>query len=228
MKKIVIIPAYNERESIADTVNDIVKKAPEFDYVVVNDCSEDDTLAVCRKNRFHVLDLPINLGIGGAVQTGYLYAYHNGYDIAVQMDGDGQHDASYLEKMVREMEENDLDMVIGSRFIENAGFQSSRLRRLGIHFFTYLIRIFFGKTISDATSGMRMCNRRTMELFIKDYPRDYPEPETTARLLRHGYKVKEVPVIMKRRTTGVSSISLRKSMYYMMKVSLAILIERLR
>lgn len=228
MKKIVIIPAYNERESIADTVNDIVKKAPEFDYVVVNDCSEDDTLAVCRKNRFHVLDLPINLGIGGAVQTGYLYAYHNGYDIAVQMDGDGQHDASYLEKMVREMEENDLDMVIGSRFIENAGFQSSRLRRLGIHFFTYLIRIFFGKTISDATSGMRMCNRRTMELFIKDYPRDYPEPETTARLLRHGYKVREVPVIMKRRTTGVSSISLRKSMYYMMKVSLAILIERLR
>jgi len=228
MKKLVIIPAYNEEESILNTVMDILKKAPDFDYVIVNDCSKDHTLEICRKNKLNVLDLPINLGIGGAVQTGYLYAYSNGYDIAVQMDGDGQHDAAYLDMMVNELHSQELDMVIGSRFIENEGFQSSRLRRFGIQFFTFLIRVLFGKKITDATSGMRMCNRRVMELFIKDYPRDYPEPETTARLLRHKYKVKEVPVIMKERKGGVSSISMGKSAYYMVKVSLAILIERLR
>lgn len=228
MKKLVIIPAYNEQECILDTVTDIVKKAPDFDYVIINDCSKDNTLSICRKNNLHVLDLPINLGIGGAVQTGYLYAYKNGYDIAVQMDGDGQHDAYYLDMMAQTLEKENLDMVIGSRFIENEGFQSSRLRRCGIQFFTFLIKLLFGEKITDATSGMRMCNRRTMELFIKDYPRDYPEPETVARLLRHKYKVKEVPVIMRERMAGTSSISLRKSIYYMVKVSMAILIERLR
>ncbi len=228
MKKLVIIPAYNERESIVEAVADIRRKAPDFDYVVVNDCSKDDTLEICRRHNIHVLDLPINLGIGGAVQTGYLYAYYNGYDIAVQMDGDGQHDARYLERMMQELCANDLDMVIGSRFIENEGFQSSRLRRLGIRFFTILLKALFGKTITDPTSGMRMCNRRTIELFIRDYPRDYPEPETAARLLRHKYKIKEVPVIMQERTGGVSSISTGKSAYYMIKVTLAILMERLR
>lgn len=228
MKKLVIIPAYNEEDSIVRAVEDIRRKAPDFDYVVVNDCSRDNTLAVCRQHHIHVLDLPINLGIGGAVQTGYLYAYNNGYDIAVQMDGDGQHDARYLELMVQELCANDLDMVIGSRFIENEGFQSSRLRRFGIQFFTKLLHVLFGEKITDPTSGMRMCNRRTIKLFIKDYPRDYPEPETAARLLRHKYKVKEVPVIMQERTGGVSSISPGKSAYYMIKVTLAILIERLR
>lgn len=228
MKKLVIIPAYNEQESIVSAVEDIRKKAPDFDYVVVNDCSKDDTLAICREHHIHVLDLPINLGIGGAVQTGYLYAYQNGYDIAVQMDGDGQHDARYLETMAQELCADGLDMVIGSRFIENEGFQSSRLRRFGIQFFTKLLRLLFGEKITDPTSGMRMCNRRTIELFIRDYPRDYPEPETAARLLRHKYRIKEVPVIMQERTAGVSSISLGKSAYYMIKVTLAILIERLR
>ncbi|MCD8346661.1 MAG: glycosyltransferase family 2 protein [Lachnospiraceae bacterium] len=228
MKKLIIIPAYNEQESILDTVRDVEKNAPEFDYVVVNDCSKDDTLKICREHHIHVLDLPINLGIGGAVQTGYLYAYRNGYDIAAQIDGDGQHDASYLGMMADELVSEDLDMVIGSRFIDNEGFQSSWIRRSGIHFFTMLMRVLFGKTITDATSGMRLCNRRTMELFIRDYPRDYPEPETVARLLRHKYKVKEVPVKMRERSGGVSSISPRKSVYYMVKVTLAIFMERLR
>jgi len=228
MKRLVIIPAYNEQESILQTVRTIEQSVPEYDYIVVNDCSTDATINICREHHLHVINLPINLGIGGAVQTGYLYAYQNGYDIAVQMDGDGQHDPKYLPAMERHMTENGLDMVIGSRFIENQGFRSSALRRAGISFFTFLLGLLYRKRITDATSGMRMCNRRVMELFIRDYPRDYPEPETVARLLRHKYKVEEVPVIMKERQGGVSSISLRKSGYYMIKVSLAILIERLR
>ncbi|MCD8022431.1 MAG: glycosyltransferase family 2 protein [Lachnospiraceae bacterium] len=228
MKRLIIIPAYNEQDSILETVRDVEKNAPGFDYVVVNDCSKDDTLKICRENHIHVLDLPINLGIGGAVQTGYLYAYKNGYDIAAQIDGDGQHDPSYLEMMADELMEQDLDMVIGSRFIENKGFQSSALRRSGIRFFTFLLKVLFGKTITDATSGMRMCKRRAMELVIIGYPRDYPEPETVARLLRHKYKVKEMSVVMRERSGGVSSISARRSIYYMIKVTLAILIERLR
>ncbi len=228
MKKIAIIPAYNERDSIVKTVSDLQKKAPDFDYVIINDCSTDDTMDVCREHGLHVLNLPINLGIGGAVQTGYLYAYNNNYDLAVQFDGDGQHDASYLEMMSMVMEEKQLDMVIGSRFIKKEGFQSSGLRRIGIRYFAFLTKFLFGKEITDATSGMRMCNRRVMELFIKEYPRDYPEPESVARLLRHKCRIEEVPVIMHERETGVSSISLKKSGYYMIKVSLAVLIERLR
>lgn len=228
MKKIAIIPAYNERDSIVKTVSDLQKKAPDFDYVIINDCSTDDTMDVCREHGLHVLNLPINLGIGGAVQTGYLYAYNNNYDLAVQFDGDGQHDAAYLEMMSRVLEEKQLDMVIGSRFIKKEGFQSSGLRRVGIRYFAFLTKFLFGKEITDATSGMRMCNRRVMELFIKEYPRDYPEPESVARLLRHKCRIEEVPVIMHERETGVSSISLKKSGYYMIKVSLAVLIERLR
>lgn len=228
MKKLVIIPAYNEEESIVETVKDIKENAPDFDYVVINDCSKDDTLAICRQNQINVLNLPINLGIGGAVQTGYLYAYNNGYDVAVQFDGDGQHDASYLDKMASVMAEENADMVIGSRFIEKQGFQSSGIRRVGIRYFAFLTKVLFGKKITDATSGMRMCNRKVIELFVKDYPRDYPEPETVCRLLRKKYKVVEIPVIMRERSAGVSSISMKKSIYYMVKVSLAIFIERLR
>lgn len=228
MKKLIIIPAYNEQDSILDTVDDIKKNAPDFDYVVINDCSKDGTLKKCTENGVHVLDLPVNLGIGGAVQTGYLYALKHDYDIAVQFDGDGQHDARFLGQMAEKLVEEQMDMVIGSRFIDNRGFQSSGLRRVGIHFFSVLTKLLFGKQITDATSGMRMCNRRVIELFVKSYPRDYPEPETVCRLLRKKYKVMEVPVEMRERTAGVSSISLLGSAYYMVKVTLAILIERMR
>jgi len=228
MKKIVIIPAYNEQGSILNTIEDIRKNAPDFDYVVINDCSKDDTLKLCRKNGIRVLDLPINLGIGGAVQTGYLYAYRNNYDLAVQFDGDGQHDAKFLDIMAETLEKENLDMVIGSRFINNQGFQSSAVRRFGIRFFEVLLRILFGQKITDATSGMRMCNRKVMKNFIDDYPRDYPEPETTARLLHNHFKIKEIPVQMRERQGGVSSISPGKSIYYMVKVTIAILIERIR
>lgn len=227
MKKLVIIPAYNEEASIVNTVQDILDHAPGFDYVVINDCSKDRTLQRCRENGLNVIDLPVNLGIGGGIQTGYRYAVEHGYDVAVQFDGDGQHDASYLQAMANRLERDDLDMVIGSRFIENEGFQSTGLRRFGINFFKFLIKLLYGGTITDATSGMRMCSRRVMEEFSMDYPQDYPEPETVARLLREKYKVREIPVVMRERSAGTSSINPAKSVYYMIKVSLAILVERL-
>lgn len=228
MKKIVIIPAYNESASIVNTVNDILENSEGFDYIVINDRSTDNTLDICRKNNLNVLDLPLNLGIGGAVQTGYWYAYENGYDIAVQFDGDGQHDAKYLNEMADYLTEHNLDMVIGSRFINYEGFQSSGARRMGIKYFTFLIKLLTGKKITDPTSGYRMCSRNVIKLFSNQYPKDYPEPETEVALIRRGLKVDEMPVVMRAREEGVSSISPKKSIYYMFKVTLAILIERSR
>ena len=228
MKKLVIIPAYNEAGNIEKTVNDIKENAPGFNYVIINDCSGDNTLEICLKNGFHVISLPVNLGIGGGVQTGYLYALRNGYDIAVQFDGDGQHNAAYLEQMAEKLQNEDLDMVIGSRYIEKEGFQSSGLRRIGIRYFTMLIRILTGKRITDPTSGMRMVNRRVIAEFSQDYPKDYPEPESVVTLLKRNRKVEEVPVLMNERENGVSSISMRNSVYYMIKVSLAIFMAVIR
>ncbi len=159
MKKLIIIPAYNESESIEKTVRDIIENAPSFDYVVINDCSTDNTRQICEDNGFNIVNLPINLGIGGAVQTGYRYAYEHGYDVAVQVDGDGQHDPEFLDTMAAYLVDHNLDMVIGSRFIEKKGFQSSYTRRMGIKFFTGLIKLMTGKTITDPTSGLRMIIR---------------------------------------------------------------------
>lgn len=223
MKRLVIIPAYNEEGAILDTVTDIRNKAPEFDVIVINDCSTDSTRKILEDNAIAHINLPMNLGIGGAVQTGYIYAEKHGYDVAVQMDGDGQHDASYLNDMLAVMKQKKADMAIGSRFIENKGFQSSSLRRVGINFFTGWIRKLTHQTITDPTSGMRMVNRRIIELFAEDYPKDYPEPETVVTILKNGYSISEVPVVMKARTSGESSISMRKSVYYMFKVSIACL-----
>lgn len=228
MKKLVIIPAYNESASIVRTVQDIKVHAPEFDYVVINDCSTDNTLQVCEENGIHCLKLPVNLGIGGAVQAGYLYGIRNGYDVAVQFDGDGQHSALYLDQMASMLEKENADMVIGSRFITNEGFQSSAIRRLGIKHFNILIKMLTGKRITDPTSGMRMVNRRIMELFAGDYPKDYPEPESVVQIISQGCKVIEMPVLMNERSEGVSSISPRKSIYYMIKVTIAMLIARFR
>lgn len=227
-KKIIIIPAYNESANIVKTVHNILETTENIDYVIVNDGSTDHTRQICEEHHFNLLNLPINLGIGGAVQTGYLYACRFGYDIAVQVDGDGQHDARFLNEMADYMEKNGLDMVIGSRFIEKRGFQSSVFRRLGIAHFTWLIRLLTGKTITDPTSGLRMIGRRAMELFAEDYPSDYPEPETIVKALNHGLKVGEIPVVMRERSGGVSSISPFKSVYYMVKVSIAILLECFR
>lgn len=228
MKRLIIIPDYNEAENIVKTVEAIKEKAKGFDYIIINDCSTDRTKNICEENGYNVINLPINLGIGGAVQTGYKYAYNHDYDIAVQVDGDGQHDPLFLGVMAQYLEEHSADMVIGSRFIEKKGFQSSRARRIGIVFFTKLIKIMTGATITDPTSGLRMVGRNVIELFSNDYPRDYPEPESVVAILRRHMKVIEIPVVMKEREGGVSSISLKKSVYYMIKVTLAILIERIR
>lgn len=228
MKKLVIIPAFNEEGNLEKTIKDIKDNAPDFDYVIINDCSTDKTLEMCRRHGFSYLNLPVNLGIGGAVQTGYRYAYYHGYDIAVQFDGDGQHSASHLEDMVTTLIDTESDMVIGSRFIEKEGFQSSGLRRIGIKYFTGLIKLLTGKKITDPTSGMRMVNKKLLEKFTDEYPKDYPEPESVVTILSEKYKVTEIPVVMNEREEGVSSISLKNSIYYMIKVSFAILIARMK
>ncbi len=224
MKKLAIIPAYNEEKSILQVVEDIRQNAPGFDYVVINDCSTDNTKEVCRGNGLNFVDMPVNLGIGGAVQTGYRYAAENGYEIAVQFDGDGQHDAAYLNEMAEYLVDNECDMVIGSRFIKKEGFQSSVMRQMGIRYFRVLIKLLTGKVITDATSGMRMVGRDLICEFANDYPRDYPEPESTTAMLLKKKKIEEYPVKMRARSEGVSSISPLKSVYYMIKVSLSIML----
>ena len=224
MKNLIIIPAYNESGNIEKTIKNIKENEPEFDYIIINDCSKDNTLEICQKNGFNYVNLPINLGIGGAVQTGYRYAYYHGYDTAVQIDGDGQHDASYLIKLLETLQKEQVDMVIGSRFIEKEGFQSSAIRRVGIKYFTHLIKLLTGKVITDPTSGMRMVNRRLLKEFAETYAKDYPEPESVVTILKKGYTIKEIPVKMRSREEGESSISMGKSVYFMIKVSLAIFI----
>lgn len=228
MKKLIIIPAYNESANIEKTVRDIEENAKGFDYVIINDCSTDNTREICEAKGFNIVNLPINLGIGGAVQTGYQYAVRYGYELAVQVDGDGQHDPQFLKQMADYMENHDVDMVIGSRFIEKEGFQSSFMRRVGITYFTGLIKLCTGKKITDPTSGLRMAGCRVIRMFADSYPKDYPEPESVVSALRKGCVVQEIPVVMRARQGGESSITMKKSVYYMIKVTIAILMEVMR
>lgn len=224
---LVIIPAYNEAENIVQVVRHMQEKAPWCDYLIVNDGSTDATLNICKEERFQYLDLPVNMGIGGAVQAGYIYAKKNGYEIAVQMDGDGQHDAAYLEKILEPIRRDEADVVIGSRFLEKEGFQSSAGRRAGINILSFLILLTTGKRIKDVTSGYRAVNKRFIEIYSRDYPMDYPEPEAIVSAIMHRGRICEVPVQMRAREGGVSSITFRRSVYYMIKVTLAILICRM-
>lgn len=228
MKKLIIIPAYNEERNILGVIEDVLTNATGFDYIIVNDCSTDNTINLCKENGLNVLNLPTNLGIGGCVQAGYKYARENGYDIAIQFDGDGQHNAKYIETLYKAMLEKKYDMIIGSRFITNLGFQSSAVRRMGIKFLSQLIQRITKTNISDPTSGLRIINKEVIEIFCKYYPVDYPEPESIVSLCRMGFKIGEVPVIMNERNEGSSSISPSRSLYYMVKVSLAIIIDFLK
>lgn len=226
-KVLIIIPAYNEAGNIEKVVDNLISNYPQYDYVVVNDGSSDATRDVCRKRGYQYLNLSINLGIGGAVQTGYKYAKDKDYDIAVQMDGDGQHDVSYLEKMLPVLESGEADIVIGSRFIDKEGFQSSFLRRAGIKFLSSLIWLCTGQKIRDVTSGFRAVNKRFIDIYSRYYPADYPEPEAIISAIMYRGKIKEIPVVMQERANGDSSINFLRSVYYMIKVTLAILIGRI-
>lgn len=227
MKTLVLIPCYNEEENIKAVVEHLIETCPQVDYLVINDCSTDRSEEILRENGFNYISLPINLGIGGGIQSGYRYARAKGYDITVQMDGDGQHDPAYLEKVIAPVAEGKLDMAIGSRFVEKEGFQTSFMRRLGINIESALILLLCGKRVLDVTSGYRACGKALTAFFADHYAADYPEPEAILAATLNGYRVGEVAVRMKERQGGVSSISGFKSIYYMVKVSLSLIIDRL-
>lgn len=229
LKILLILPAYNEEKNIKKTVESIIKyvdEYPEFeiDYIVINDGSSDSTANVCQQYNIKHINLIQNLGIGGAVQTGYIYAKLNDYDIAVQFDGDGQHDIHSLKTVIDPILENTADFVIGSRFIEGTSeFKSTWMRRVGINCLSFLIQILTFKKVYDPTSGFRAANKKAINLLAEDYPIDYPEPESIVTLLKNGLSLSEVQVNMFEREGGVSSIRSIKSIYYILKVSLAIL-----
>jgi glycosyltransferase involved in cell wall biosynthesis len=228
----VIIPAYNEEKSITGVVQDINTMAALENAVlrpvVVNDCSKDSTGKIIAGLNCVALNLPVNLGIGGAVQTGFKYAHAHGFDYAIQVDGDGQHPAAEIPKLVNAAMEQNADVVIGSRFLEKEGFQSSALRRSGIVFFKRLNKMLTGVTINDSTSGFRLLNKKALRIVSDYYPDEYPEPEAIILYSLNGLKIAEVPVTMKERQGGVSSIGGASSVYYMFKVSLAILYTFIR
>lgn len=227
----VIIPAYNEEASIASVVEDVHRASGNglmLTPVVVNDCSKDKTKSVIAGLDCVALNLPINLGIGGAVQTGIKYAFNNNFDYAIQIDGDGQHPPRFIPLLLNEMHKYHWDVAIGSRFIQNEGFQSTVLRRSGIWYFQWMLKMIIGKTITDSTSGMRMMNRKAMELLYSYYPDEYPEPEALIIYSRKGLSFGEVPVQMNERLGGESSIQGLGAMYYMFKVTIAIIFTWLR
>ncbi|WP_172198392.1 glycosyltransferase [Saccharibacillus qingshengii] len=225
-KVLLIIPAFNEGESIGPLL--IALREQGLSALVVNDGSTDDTAEVCAAAGADIVSLPCNLGIGGAVQTGYKYAYAHGYEIAIQFDGDGQHRAEFIPALIAPLLSGEADVAIGSRYIEKEGFQSTFLRRAGIRYFSGLIHVISGQTVTDPTSGFRAVNRKIMAMFAAQYPTDYPEPESIVHVLRLGGRIVEVPVLMSERAGGRSSIRSLRSVYYMIKVSLAILIDALR
>ncbi len=225
---LIIIPAYNEQQSIEKVVSSLREHAPFADCLVINDCSTDSTRMILRRLGASYLDLAFNLGIGGCVQSGYLYAAENGYDIAVQFDGDGQHDASFIERLIEPILAGDCDYAIGSRFLDGAeqGFRSTGSRRIGIKLLSGLIRIFAGVSVRDVTSGFRAANRRVIELFSREYAQDYPEPEAIVAAAMKSFRIAEVPVVMHERCGGKSSINAFRSFYYILKVSLAVMLRR--
>lgn len=233
-KILMIIPAYNEETNILKTYNKIrefnERHNTNYDVIVINDCSTDNTYNICIENDIPVISLVHNLGIGGAVQTGYKYALTNGYDVALQYDGDGQHDVRYVEDIVRPILNGEADLTIGSRFIDESSseFKSSTARQLGIKLISFFIKLVSSKKIYDVTSGFRAAGRLVIEDFSKSYPIDYPEPITNTELLKKNYKVKEIPVSMNEREGGISSIHSWKTIYFMINVILSVLVVGMR
>ncbi len=221
---LIIIPAYNESENIGRVIGDIREHQPDVELVVINDCSSDDTEAVVIAAGETVLSLPYNLGIGGAVQTGLRYARDRGFDIALQVDGDGQHPASEIEKTIAPIVSGEADVVIGSRFLGEGEFKSSFSRRIGIKIISLFNSILTGMKITDNTSGFRAYDKAAISFLADHYPQDYPEPVAVIELFRNGFRIREVPAVMREREAGTSSIGPLGSIYYMIKVIVANLI----
>jgi glycosyltransferase involved in cell wall biosynthesis len=224
LRVLVIVPAFNEAKNLPRVLANLREAAPECDVCVVDDGSTDDTSRIARASGVTVLQLPLNLGIGGAVQSGYLWAQRHDYDVAIQIDGDGQHDPAFIREVVKPLAAGSADMVVGSRFLSEGGFRSTTARRAGIRYLSWVLRVRCGARASDPTSGFRAAGRKAIQLFARLYPSDYPEPEAIALIRRHSLTVSDVAVTMREREHGESSINLWRSLYYFVKVSLALLI----
>lgn len=229
---LIVIPCYNEETSLPLVLNELRQiKLPDtyqMKVLVINDCSKDNTATIAKEHHATVIDLPVNLGIGGAVQTGILFARDNGFNLAIQLDGDGQHPPKELAKLIAFHEETRANVVIGSRFLENEGYQSSFTRRLGIKYFHWFNRLLTGLQIYDSTSGFRLFDKAAIEIAALNYPDEYPEPESLVSFSKAGLKIMEVPVIMGPRLGGKSSIRHFGSLYYCIKVTLAMLFSFIR
>jgi len=227
----VIIPAYNEEETLPDVLHLVKKNAPTAGVVVMNDGSHDATSLVAHEHGVPVLDLPINLGIGGAVQTGIKYAYRHGYDVAIELDGDGQHDPKHIPELLSAVrKDGGPDVAIGSRFVQNSDYRASLMRQFGIHLFSFLIHLVTGKRIYDSTSGYRAYNRRAMQFLQSEYPADFPEPESIVMLLVNGYRISEVPVEMHERQGGESVVQSDiswRAVYFVVSNAIAIVLTGL-
>ncbi|MGA2465988.1 MAG: glycosyltransferase family 2 protein [Thermodesulfobacteriota bacterium] len=223
-----IIPAFNEEETLRGVILGIRSFLSQANILVVNDGSTDSTGDIAREEGVLVLEHPYNMGIGATMQTGFLYALNNGYNIAVQIDGDGQHDARFITSLIKPILDGQANLVIGTRYLSDGGFKSTFLRKLGIRFFTTIIWIFTGKKITDPTSGFRAMDRKGIELFSKEYPSDYPEVEALISAYKKGLHFQEIPVTMRNRQGGASSIGILSALYYMVKVTLSISIGSFR
>ena len=225
---LVIIPAFNEAETVGRVVAEAKAALPEAEILVVDDGSTDETASVARSAGARVLTLPFNLGIGGAVQAGYLYALERGYDIAVQLDADGQHDPVDLPGLIAPVEAGEADLVVGSRFAAANGYRAPCARRAGMLLLSWVVSLLTGRRLLDTTSGFRAAGKRTIAAFVAYYPTDYPEPESLVTVRRLGLRVVEVPVAMRPRQAGSSSITAWRSVYYIIKVLLAVFVSALR
>jgi glycosyltransferase involved in cell wall biosynthesis len=228
LRRMAIVPAFNEEGSIAGVVGELLAYDPGLRVVVVDDGSTDRTAEVARASGAKVISLPFNLGIGGAVQTGFRYAWEQGFDVAVRADGDGQHDPAELDAILRPVLADEADVAVGSRFIGGDGYRSSRSRRAGIRLLAWIVSALTRQRITDPTSGFQAANRLGIRLFAADYPHDYPEAEATVMVFKHRLRLQEVPVRMRARESGRSSITTVRSVYYMVKVVLAIFVALFR
>ena len=226
-RRLIIVPAFNEASSIAEVVADLEHSVPDFDLLVIDDGSIDATAANVPQTA-GLISLPFNLGIGGAMQTGYRYAAEHGYDVAVQVDGDGQHPAGEIFKLLERIEAGDADLVIGSRFLKAPRYRQTPARAAGSRILQLLLRILTGRKFTDCTSGFRVANKDVIRAFAHWYPDDYPEPEVVLLLHRAGYRVVETPVQMKQRANGQTSITPMRGLYYVVKVAVALVLATMR